>query len=345
MHLFPIVFIALLIVPIQDLRQPRGLIADRIAKLYQTETGRRVVLPPAGGAPFDVIVVHICSLGWDDLAAAGAPKPKLLEGASYVFTRFNSATSYSTPAALRLLRAPCGQVAHDELYRPWPKDCGLIQSLRDSGFSTYSLFNHTGGAYGMKDDLVKMAGLDEPVSVAGLPVQLINFDREPLLNNYPVLERWWTVREKSAQPRAALYYNTMSLHGGAHEDHPEWWNDPTQPRYVKSLESLGDDLERFYGLIAASGRSAVVLIVPEHGRALRGSSVQAKELRDMPLARITLVPAAVRFVGPLFAGAPLGKRVDAPLSYLGLAQLLADSGPPRRRRRGAADHAFPLRDR
>ncbi len=45
-----------------------------------------------------------------------------------VFKNFNSATSYSGPAAVRLLRASCGQLSHTNLYQPSGADCYLFEN-------------------------------------------------------------------------------------------------------------------------------------------------------------------------------------------------------------------------
>ena len=325
LHPTAMIFLALLIVPVQTLREPGDEAGRAAARFYRSEQGRRVHLPDVSKSPpFDIIFVHICSLSWDDLDAVAQPRPRLLQGANVIFTNFNSATSYSTPAALRLLRAPCGQVSHKELYDPWPPACGVLGRLRAAGFRTYAAFNVDPRYFGMAQDLQKMAGLDVPISVEGLPRQMLSFDDQPVFENGPVLERWRRLRESDASPRAALFFNTISLHGGGHEDKPRWWKDPPGSLYVKALDGLGADVEALERAIAASGRSAVVVIIPEHGRALRGSVVQAAGLRDIPLARITRVPAAVRLVGPLFAKAPAGLEVSGQTSYLALAQLLSD---------------------
>lgn len=320
----PFALAALLLVPFSSLREPRAAVAAAAREFYDAESRRVVALPRPAGRPFDVILIQICSLSWDDLAAAGAPKPRLLDGAAYVFTDFNSATSYSAPAGLRLLRAPCGQAAHSALYDPWPKDCGLLDQLRAKGFKTYAALGYDADYLEMGPDLERLAGLDAPVPVDGLTPRLLNFDGRPIYGSGDVLERWWRLREKSGAPRAALFFNTLELHDGAHEEKKGWWKDPPLPLYVKTLERLGADVDALAGEIAASGRSAVVLIVPEHGRAIRGASEQAAGLRDIPLPKITRVPAAVRFVGPAFARAPRGRSSARPVSYLALAQLLAD---------------------
>ena len=319
------VLLALLVVPLKALREPKDDVARAAVDFYQHEEGRRVTLPAAlATRPFDLIIIHICSLSWDDLDAVSVEKPRLLKGANVLFTNFNSATSYSTPAALRLLRAPCGQIPHARLYAPWPEPCSLLAQLRRAGFRTYAAFNFDLRYFGMAQDLKRMAGLDDPVSISGLPQQMLSFDNQAVLRNGPLLERWWTLRESDGAPRAALFYNTISLHGGGHENKPEWWKDSNIPLYVRTLDDLGADVDALEKAIASSGRSAVFVIVPEHGAAMRGSLVQALDLRDIPLPAITRVPVAVRFVGPVFAGAASGLKDAAPSSYLAVAQLLAD---------------------
>jgi hypothetical protein len=57
-------------------------------------------------------VINICSLSWADVDAAGLMSHPLWSHFDIQFKDFNSATSYSGPAAIRLLRASCGQTSH-----------------------------------------------------------------------------------------------------------------------------------------------------------------------------------------------------------------------------------------
>ena len=322
LHLTPLAAAALLLVPLAELRRPKGEAARRAIEFFDEERTRRAALPKPAGAPFDVILVQVCSLSWDDLAAAGVSRPRLLEGANWVFSRFNSATSYSGPAALRLLRAPCGQAPHASLYARWPDECRLMPSLRERGFRTWSGVNFPRESMGQMRNVVSLAGADEPMENADLPIRWRNYDGEAVYSDDAVLERWWKARVASGAERAAFYFDTVSLHGGVHEDMPDWWREPKGAAYLTALEELGLALEKLYASIEDSGRSAVVLIVPEHGRATRGSKLQAETLRDIPLTAITRVPAAVRLVGPRFAKAPKGRVAREPVSYLALASLL-----------------------
>ncbi len=298
-------------------------VSAAVERFYAAESGRRVLTPRAAGRPFDVIVLQVCSLSWDDLSEIGRSSPRLLKGASILLHGFNSASSYSAPAALRLLRAPCGQIPQSSLRSPWPEECRWLDGLRAAGFKTYAALNSEPNYFGMTEELQATAGLDEPVPVSGLPVALLNFDGRPIYDDKALLRRWWTARLASGAPRAMLFYNTVSLHGGAHPDRSGWWQTPENALYARTLRRLGEAVDALCKEVVSSGRSAVVLIVPEHGAALRGSPVQARELRDIPLPAITRVPVAVRLIGPVFARA--GSRQDRrPVSYLALAKLVAD---------------------
>ena len=78
----------------------------------------------------------------------------------------------------------------------------------------------------------------------------------------------------------------------------------------------------------------VLVLVPEHGAALRGDKMQISGMREIPSPRITLVPTAVKLIGlqkpPAAEGAPAGTAppaplvVDQPMSYIGLFTLLGD---------------------
>ncbi|WP_251277537.1 cellulose biosynthesis protein BcsG, partial [Enterobacter hormaechei] len=78
---------------------------------------------------------NICSLSWSDIEAAGLMDHPLWKHFDFVFKNFNSETSYSGPAAVRLLRASCGQLSHTNLYQPSGADCYLFENLAKLGFN------------------------------------------------------------------------------------------------------------------------------------------------------------------------------------------------------------------
>ena len=65
----------------------------------------------------------------------------------------------------------------------------------------------------------------------------------------------------------------------------------------------------------------MVVVVPEHGAAVRGDKIQAPRLRDIPSMRITEVPVMVKFVG--LKGLPEETiHVTGNTSYLALSELI-----------------------
>ncbi|MGM3367036.1 cellulose biosynthesis protein BcsG, partial [Escherichia coli] len=82
------------------------------------------------------IILNICSLAWSDLDEVGLRQNNLLDHMDVVFDDFNSATAYSGPAAIRLLRASCGQTSHTALFDPVPAECQLFSNLQRLGFQS-----------------------------------------------------------------------------------------------------------------------------------------------------------------------------------------------------------------
>jgi cellulose synthase operon protein YhjU len=128
-------------------------------------------------------------------------------------------------------------------------------------------------------------------------------------------------RAKSPSPRAALYYNTLSLHDGNHMA-----NDPytkSSDTYKARLKDLLDDVKKFMDELDASGRRAVVVLVPEHGAALRGAEGQIAGLREVPTPAITLVPVGIRVIGPDARRTGEAVQSDAQTSFLAISQIVA----------------------
>ena len=93
--------------------------------------------------------------------------------------------------------------------------------------------------------------------------------------------------------------------------------------YKEMAKELLDDMTRFFDLLRSSGRDIVVLFVPEHGMALRGSSIQAPGLRDIPLPQITRVPVGIKLIRKGSPHAPVHQQeISGPTSYLSLSYML-----------------------
>jgi cellulose synthase operon protein YhjU len=317
---------------------------ENIQRFHAEEATRRIVYTDrAKGAPFDVLILHVCSLSWDDLSGAGISSDEFFSHFQIVLTHFNSAASYSGPAAIRLLRAHCGQSAQKRLYDYPDRQCLLFAGLEDAGYEPHWLMNHDGHFANFFADVYRRGGLAvEPDRYTDADIAADAFDGSPVYSDYDVLARWWQKRLLSGGERVALYYNTISLHDGNHLR-----TAPTATgtvSYALRTRRLFDDVTRFLHLVESSGRRAVVVLVAEHGAAVRGDRYQIDGLREIPSPAITEVPVAVAYVGLEQAQANASARVPDSLSYYGLAQLLQRSvnDNPFEHHRNPIDYAHGL---
>ncbi|MBI3479332.1 MAG: cellulose biosynthesis protein BcsG [Nitrosomonadales bacterium] len=299
-----------------------GLTA-RLNSFYRKEAARSVAFArsPSADAPFDIIFLQICSLSWDDLNFTGEQENPLFKRFNIVFSNFNSASSYSGPAVIRLLRGSCGQPRHSGLYDPAAAQCQTFNDLQKAGFDPQLAMNHDGHYGGFLADVRERGGLQAtPFDVSGLPAYLKSFDGTPVYDDYEVLAKWWKSRLDMPAQRVALFYNTVSLHDGNRYSGDRSANSMEiyHPRQTRLLA----DLDRFFSELQASGRRAVVVFVAEHGASVRGDKMQIAGLREIPSPRISLVPAGIKLIG--FPENPAPLLVSKPTSYLAISQLLAN---------------------
>jgi len=286
----------------------------------------RVAPPPAGDPVFDILILQICSLAWDDMRELGMEGNPFFKQFDFLFTGFNTVSTYSNPAAMRLLNGNCGQRRHAELYRTLPRECSLMAGLRSQGFAIHFARNHN-GTYGGFDEEVRTFGQLEaaPFAPAGLAAKKYMFDDSPVYDDYDLLAQWWAVRLRSGEKKAALYYNSVSLHDGSHWiSDREWWKRDNREQYRDFLQTLLLDLSRLFDRLAASGRDVVVVVIGEHGRAVRGNSIETPGLRDIPLPRVTIVPVGIKLIGKKHGQGSAGRSmvITKPASYFGLSYLL-----------------------
>ena len=297
---------------------------SRILDRFYASQARQVVhfpTPDGTQLPFDLLFIHVCSLSWDDMEAAGLQLHPLWKSFDIVFRHFNSAATYSGPAAVRINRATCGQTSNDGLYAPAAEQCYLMPSLRRAGFDINFALNHDGHF----DDflqLVRQQGVQaEPLSLTGLPVAMKGFDDSAIEDDAAVLARWRTLRATSPASRSALYYNTVTLHDGNRIVGAPGMN--TLESYKFRLTRLFDEVEALMQSLAAGSRRTVVILVPEHGAALRGDRLQIAGLREIPTPAITTVPVGIRIIDPTASAEHDTAYVDTPSSFLALSQLIA----------------------
>lgn len=312
----------------EDMKDPKKYLAS----FYSTEADRVTMFkqPTAGDTPFDIVILHLCSLSWQDLKEIGiTQEDPFFKQFDYLFTNFNTVTGYSGPAVIRLLRASCGQASHDDLYKKdGPnKICLLFENLASVGYEDYVSMDHD-GKYGDYIKQAKSNGLNNAkfISQDGLQPEAVFFDgKSPIFGEFAMLKKWNDTRQESKSPRAALYFNSVLMHAGSH------WVD--EKNYLKrdKIDQFKDvtsvvftDIKKFFKLLETSKRNTVVIFVPEHGRALNGTAFQVADLRDIPLPKITKVPVGIKFFGPKFEGVKTQQHViEKPTSYLALSWLLS----------------------
>lgn len=239
-----------------------------------------------------------------------------------IFDNFNSATAYSGPAAIRLLRASCGQPSHTQLYEQSPAQCLLFDNLRQLGFSNELMLNHNGEFDDFLGELRAHTGLPGPALPDELfRRRLISFDGSPIWSDQDVLSQWWEHRQRQDTERMALFYNSITLHDGNRIVQPG--GSTRSADFRTRTQMLLDDLSAFIKQLEQSGRRVVLLLVPEHGAALRGDRMQISGMREIPSPAITHVPVGVKLIGMGTPELAQPLRVSQPSSYFALSEIIA----------------------
>lgn len=326
-RLTPAIVILILIVPLLELRHPKEDIEGYLDSFYQAESKRVIHFekPETTDSAFDIIVLHVCSIAWDDLKEMVQEKDRFFGQFDILFTNFNSATSYSDPSAIRVLLSNCGQRKYAALYQNPPKECYLLETLREQGYETFSAVDNDASTTTFVEHIITFGMVDSPIELKGIPVMQYNYDNTPIYDDLAILGKWWDIRQKSKSERAAIYFNITTLHGGAHwANEKDWWKRGETIRYKEFIQNLFTNLEKFFNNLSASGRNFVVVFVPEHGRASHDTTIQAKGLRDIPLPSITLVPVGMKLIGKGHPLMPVQHEViSKPTSYLAISYLLS----------------------
>lgn len=289
---------------------------------YAAEAQRKTQFPaglPADAEPFDLLIINICSLSWSDIEHVGLSSHPLWKHFDILFKEFNSATSYSGPAAIRLLRANCGQTSHKNLYESVNGQCYLFDELARLGFSQQLMLDHDGQFGGFLDEVRQNGNIKTPLmDQSHLPVNLKAFDGSSIYNDSAVLNRWFdTLKSGKETARSATFFNLVPLHDGNH-----YPNDSKPAEYKVRAQKLFDELDAFLTKLEQSNRKVMVVIVPEHGAALEGDKMQVPGLRDMPSPRVTHVPAGIKFIGMKDPHEGMPLEINQPSSYLAISELV-----------------------
>ena len=302
----------------KDLTKELGLFFDNEAKRSVTFPKTKDGAKPA----FDIIILHVCSLGWDDMEKAEINGGGFFKKFDFVFTKFNTVTSHSGPAAIRLLRSACGQPRHGNLYNKAPNECYLFENLAKAGFTTEVAFNHDGKYGGFTEDVTERGNVSaKPMDVSSLPQKSLLFDGSPIYGDYDTLDKWLENRTARPSDSFALYYNTITLHDGTHDaGEKQWWKKDRGTRFKDNLARLFAGFEKFFARMESMGRKAIVIFAAEHGKGLRGNGAQKPGERTIPSPDLTKAPLAIKLIGlPKIEHAV----IDKPVGHLAMAYLIA----------------------
>ena len=160
-----------------------------LKRFHDTEKDRRAEWPDKlakDSTPFDILLLTICSLSNDDLRAVGLENHEVLKQFNIRFENFNSATSYSGPAALRLLKSVCGQPSHEDLYEGRNPDCEIMNRLARLGYNQHVFMDHSGKYDNFYQSLRHLAGLSPQLAEMKYPKRYDSFDEEPIGDARPV---------------------------------------------------------------------------------------------------------------------------------------------------------------
>ncbi len=285
---------------------------------HEKERDRRAELPDKLGkddTPFDILLVNICSLSNADLKDVGLTEHPLFKDVNITFTKFNAATSYSGPAATRILKSVCGQPSHDDLYEGRNPDCELMNRLAELGYDQYLFMDHSGAYDNFLQMLRHLAGLTPPLTQPmKYPKKYESFDEEPIGDTSAVFDDWINTVKANHDVRTAAFFNLIALHDGNRVPGKKRLA-PFKPR----AQAMLDDLDKFIKELETTGRKVMLIIIPEHGAAEVGDKVQVAKLRDIPSTAITNVPVWIKFVGIEGEGQV---TVDTPSSYLAVSSLI-----------------------
>jgi len=307
--------------------EPAGAAAleTHLADFYADQQSRHVRFTRAAedGTPFDIVLLQIAALSWDDLKLLNRSQDPLFSRFDIVLSHFNSAASYDAPAALRLLRGACGQTPEKQLYGPASRDCSTIEGLRSAGFEPQWLMNYDPQSEGMASALRNLeaaaAGNDEHGAATAARPMLRSAAGAPIYDDYAVLSRWWSKRLADPKARVALYYNSISLRDGNRAA----VDASGDASYGARVSQLFNGINRFLDDVQHSGRHAIVIFMAADGAALRGDRRQPPGLREIPTSAISVVPVGIACVNAPHSALTAQLKVEAPLSYLALDELLA----------------------
>ncbi|PTB85508.1 cellulose biosynthesis protein BcsG [Pseudidiomarina aestuarii] len=294
---------------------------DFLGNFYREQAEILIPIDNQQAPDMDILIVNICSLSWDDLALTNLDNHPLFSRVDMILENYNSASSYSGPAALRLLKAHCGHRPHEDLFESEPQ-CLLETNLAAVGIEVELLMNHDGEFDNFTSLLNEYGGVSRSQldQLSQFPVAMEGFDQQPIYEDLPILLDWME-RTSDREISTLGFYNTTSLHDGNRL--PGFSGNSLESFDVRA-NNLLDDLLRLDDAIRESGRNILVIIAPEHGAAIRGDRMQMPGLREIPSPALTHVPVLVTLYGEgLEKSNQPAIRVDTQTSPIAISTIIS----------------------
>ncbi len=306
----------------KQLGEPTPENIDSYLNLFlEREKNRLITFPdalPDNFEPFDILIVNICSMANDDIIAVKQDKHKVFDEFDVRFEDFNSVSSYSTAATLRLLRANCGQETEDDMYQGPRGECNLLGSLERLGYQRKVFLDHNGVFGDYLKTLGQLAAMPQKIyPFSEADVRYNAFDGAPVYSDESVFRAY--LKESSKNQALNLgFMNLISLHDGNRLPGRE-----KSESYGPRLKRMLDDLEFLITNLKESGKRTLLVVIPEHGAAIRGDKMQISRLREIPTSKITTVPLMLKFVNmPEENQLQEQLKVKGQYSFLALSEII-----------------------
>lgn len=282
------------------------------------EQTRKIEYPEqlnTGFTPFNIVILNICSMSKDDINFSGLEAHPVFSKFDISLEHFNSVSSYSTPASLRLLRSNCGQETEGEMYAGRKPECELLTSLENIGFKPRLFMDHDGTYGEYLKTLREIAGLNADLNdLNKLQVSYKSFDGTPIYSDSDLFNYYMkTVGATSSN--SVSFFNLITLHDGNRSA-----NGKNKENYGNRLGILLNDIEGFIKHLESNNRQTLLIMVPEHGAALRGDKMQISRLREIPTSKITDIPVYIKFIG--LKNKIKSINLAGNYSYLALSELI-----------------------
>lgn len=272
--------------------QPIEQSPDSVLSQFYSTQQRIQLTPPPVAADFDILMINICSLSWQDIEQFELTEHTFFQRADIILNNFYTGSSYSGPATLRLLQANCGHRPHSQIFNP-DNACLIGSQLEQLGFRSEIRLNHTGAFDNFLNQIRTIGGLTNAsfIEPSQFPDSMMGFDQSPIQSDLAVLSDWLATID--TQPRFT-FYNSTSLHDG---NRLPGFRGNSSASYRTRLLTLLDDLNQLFDDIEASGAKTLVVIVPEHGAGLQGDRMQLPGMREIPTPALTHVPVMFKLFG------------------------------------------------